>query len=400
MSFQERIDRYLDKLLIPRVLFHGRSWPAFQVFGYTGLSLAVLLTMALVTSLGLSLWVMTGITLSAMGVFLALVMATKIITGKEQIIYYHHEIAVLSVTAILLKLLHQPMLPYLDITILGIGLFLVCGRVGCLMVGCCHGRPNKWGVCYRKEHADSGFTHYYVGVRLFPIQALESLWVLVIVIVGAFFLLGKQPPGETLAWYVITYGLGRFCFEFVRGDPERPYYSGFSEAQWTSLLLMFAVLWWELAGTLLFHLWHIVATAGVALSMIAVVLTRRFRGAARHRLLSPRHVREFAEAIDLISNRVSERTVFTGKHTVPEIIPMYCTSLDIQISAGKIRDAETAIDHYALSSQKETMNKEIASTLADLIIRLKHPDGLRELVSQNQGVFHVLIRPITVGDQK
>ena len=70
-------------------------------------------------------------------------------TGEERIIYYRHEIAVMVVAALLLWLLRQPLLPYLDVTILGIGMFLTCGRMGCFMVGCCHGRPHDWGVCYR-----------------------------------------------------------------------------------------------------------------------------------------------------------------------------------------------------------------------------------------------------------
>ena len=31
--------------------------------------------------------------------------------------------------------------PYLDATALGLGAFLACGRVGCTLAGCCHGRP-------------------------------------------------------------------------------------------------------------------------------------------------------------------------------------------------------------------------------------------------------------------
>lgn len=219
-------------------------------------------------------------------------------------------------------------------------------------------------------------------------------------IIGVAFVLAQQPSGEVLAWHIITYGVGRVTFEFARGDPERLYFFGFSEAQWTSIILMCAVVWGEVTGILPFHLWYIIASVGTVLTMIAIALFRQFRGAGKHRLLNPRHVREIAEAIDLISNRVSERTVTTGGHTVPEVIPMSFTSLGIQISAGKIKEAETSIDHYALSFKKEIMNKESACTLADPIIRLKHSDGLRELVSQRQGVFYVLIRPITAGDQK
>jgi prolipoprotein diacylglyceryltransferase len=55
---------------------------------------------------------------------------------------------VMLVAAAFLWLLHEhePIIPYLDVTILVIGIFLVCGRIGCLMVGCCHGKPHRWGV--------------------------------------------------------------------------------------------------------------------------------------------------------------------------------------------------------------------------------------------------------------
>src|SRR5215475_3904849 len=155
-----------------RVCFLHRSWSSFQVCGYTGVVLAVLLAMTLVGRTGLSYGVMLTIVLAAIATFLALVAATKIITGEEQIIYYHHEIAVMLVSGAVAGLLHCPLLPYLDMTILGIGLFLACGRIGCLMVGCCHGRPFRWGICYRPEHAAEGFASHLVGLSLFPIQAV------------------------------------------------------------------------------------------------------------------------------------------------------------------------------------------------------------------------------------
>jgi prolipoprotein diacylglyceryltransferase len=204
-------------------------------------------------------------------------MSTKIITGEERLIYYHQEIAVMVMAAIFLKITNQPLLPYLDITILGIGTFLFCGRVGCLMVGCCHGRPHQWGVCYRKEHADVGFTHYYVGIRLFPIQAVESLWVFGIVVVGVILIVSGRPHGEALAWYVINYDIGRFIMEFFRGDPERPYYLGYSQGQWISIILMGIVVWGELAGILAFHAWHAIATFMIITMMIIITLTRKFQ---------------------------------------------------------------------------------------------------------------------------
>jgi len=400
LLFNKTLNLVFDKLAQPQIHILERSASSYQVCGYTGLILGTLLGMILAAYKGLSLWTLIGLTGTSMLTFLTLVMITKIITGEEQIIYYHHEIAIMIMAAIFLWVLNQPVLPYLDITILGIGIFLVCGRVGCLMVGCCHGKPHKWGVCYRKEHADVGFTKHYVGVRLFPIQAAESIWVLFIVIVGTIIVLGKHPPGEALAWYVINYDIGRFLFEFVRGDPERPYYWGFSEGQWISVILMCTVVWGEFAGFLTFHLWHIAATAGIVLTMIMVTLTRRFRGTNKHKLLNPHHVRELAEAVEQVSAMAAQRTVFSRGNAMPAAVPMGRTSLGIQISAGKIQEDETIIHHYALSSQQGTMSKDIANPLVDLIIRLKHPSCSKELVTQNRGVFHLLIRPINAGGEK
>ncbi len=390
----KRFNNYLDNLVSPEVHMLRRSWSAYQVCGYTGLMLGILLGMVLAACRGLSLWTMVGLSGTAMLTFLGLVMITKIITGEEQIIYYHHEIAIMIMSGLFIKLLAQPLLPYLDLTILGIGTFLAFGRVGCLMVGCCHGRPHKWGVCYRKEHADAGFTRYYVGIRLFPIQVVESLWVLFLVIVGTILVLGKYPAGEALAWYVINYDAGRFLLEFFRGDPERRYHWGFSEGQWISVILMGAVVWGELTGVLTFHLWHIIATAAIASIMIAVAISRHYRRTARHKILNPRHVKEIAEAIEQISGMAAERTTYSQENADPAVIPMCTTSLGIQISAGKIKQPEAIIDHYAFSSNKEIMRIETAGILADLIICLRNFSCTKELITQNRGVFHLLIRPL------
>jgi Prolipoprotein diacylglyceryl transferase len=167
MTVRETINGRLDRLARPEVRLLGRVRPAFLVCGYTGLAAAVALALTLVGLRGLSPWVFGGIILTSMATFLALAMATKIVTGREMLIYYHHEVAVMAVAAGYLWLLCRPMLPYLDITLLGVGTFLAFGRVGCLMAGCCHGRPHGWGVRYREEHAAAGFTPCFVGVRLF-----------------------------------------------------------------------------------------------------------------------------------------------------------------------------------------------------------------------------------------
>jgi prolipoprotein diacylglyceryltransferase len=387
----KRLNHFFDKLAKPNISILHRTLSSYQFFGYFGLTIAVILSMTLVTLNGLSHWVIVGIAITAVLTFFSLAMVTKIITGEEQLIYYHHEIAVMLMSTILLWLLRQPILPYLDIAILGIGIFLSCGRVGCLMVGCCHGRPHKWGVCYRKEHAEAGFTHYYVGIRLFPIQIVESIWVLFLVIVGTVLVMTGAHPGEVIAWYVIAYDIGRFLLEFVRGDPERPYYAGFSEAQWTSIFLMIIIIMAEIKGALTFHWWHVVSTVGLILLMIAVALKRRFQKTPKYLLLNPRHIEEVAEALDRLLHVEFERSSIHEKNSTPADIKMECTSQDVQISTSIIKNQSDQIYHYALSRKKARLTDESAEILAELLFQLKKSFHSYKLIKGNKGVFHLLI---------
>jgi hypothetical protein len=394
MPASKSLDRNTEGFTRLEIRVFGRPWPAFKGCGYTGLALAILQSTGFALGLGLSLRVMAAIVLGAVLTFFGLVMATKIITGEEQIIYYHHEIAVMVVTGGLVWLTGQPILPYLDVTILGIGIFLVCGRVGCLMVGCCHGRPSRWGVCYREEHAAAGFTPCFVGVRLFPIQLVESFWVLCIVIAGTTFVLRGYPAGTALAWYVVAYDLGRFCFEFARGDTDRPYYRDFSQAQWISVILLFGIVWAEISGVIPFHAWHIVATVVVVLTMIAVSLKRRLDKTNRYQLLHPCHIKQLAEAVERVTDPAMRRPAVTQPRFRATDIEVGCTPLGVQISTTRIKDVAGEISHYALSFRKGELTEEAVKVLADLILRLRPQSGSNELLKGDRGVFHLLIRPL------
>lgn len=384
-------NHHLDRMIHPEVRALGRSWAAFRICGYAGLAVAVLLAMTLVVRSGLSPWVMGGIIVAAVATFLVLSMVTKVITGEESLTYYHHEIAILLVATLLLWLLGQPVLSYLDPTILGVGAFMACGRLGCLMAGCCHGRVHSWGVRYRDEHAVAGFSPCYVGVRLFPVQAVESLYAFVIVVVGIGVVLGGRPPGEALAWYVVSYGVGRFFLEFLRGDASRHYVWGFSEAQWTSLLLISVLVWEELSGNLSFHAWHVGAFACLALVMISVALTRRLKRTITHRLLHPRHVREVAEAVRIDSRSATEQRDGSGESTAYPEVHVSNTSLGIWISVGRIGTGEGCVDHYTLSCRHGAMSDDTARSLARLILQLRHLPASGDLVKGSQGVFHLLM---------
>jgi hypothetical protein len=373
----------VNKLPRTEISLSRRRLSAFQLCGCTGLLLGFVQSMLLTRHLGLSQLTLLGMTGVVILTFYALMMATKILTGEESIIYYHHEIAVIAAIALFLRLTHQPVLRYLDVAILGIGLFLACGRVGCLMVGCCHGCPVRWGVRYGDEHAKAGFPECYVGVRLFPVQALESLFVFATMISGSVLLFGGARPGEAMAWYTVVYGWGRFSFEFLRGDSDRPYYWGFSQPQWISSILMTGLVWAELRGAIPFHRWHLGASAALILTMLVITITRRLRSVPQHLLLHPRHVRELAELL---------RRVYDPRRRFLQPACVGHTSLGVLISADLVRKPGCRIFHYAISARNTPLTDASARLLAGLILRLKHPSCTsNELTRGDHGVFHLLV---------
>lgn len=284
MTLRESLNIYLDRLAHASLFMGQRSWSAFRLCAFVGLFSASALCAWLAFYKGLPVWVEAAVALAALSVFYLLAMSVKVIGGKERLTYYHHQIAFLLSVALLLKLMDQPVLPFLDISMLGLGLLMACGRLGCLMVGCCHGKPAPLGITYCAEHAAAGVSRCYVGVRLFPVQAVEAAWVLCVVSVGVALVLEGSADGTALSWYVVAYALGRFVLEFARGDAGRPYLYGFSEAQWTSLLLVSATLCAALSGLLVFRLWHIGASVLISLTMIVVALQRRLRKTERQRV--------------------------------------------------------------------------------------------------------------------
>lgn len=390
-EMKRALNSLFDNLVRPAFKFGGRSWSCFQVFGGLGLVSAILLVLTLSRLNGLSLAVVGVMIVAIVVAFLALIMVTKIILGDERLTYCHHEVVLLVVTSLISWLFAQPVLSFLDISIVGLALGLMCGRVGCLMVGCCHGRPSRWGVRYGPEHVAVGFSPYYAMTRFLPIQLIESIWVGGIVAIGSLLILRGYPPGTALSLYICAYGAGRFCFEFVRADTDRAYVWGFSESQWLSLGLMLLVVCGEFFGVLPFQWWHVAVTGLVMLTMLVLSVSRRLQSDTSYQLLLPRHVEEIAQALDSTSNHADSNGGGTRRGSHTPGIALDCTSLGVQISAGRIKVAGSLLYHYALSNKTANMTEASARALAKLIVRLRHPAGKSDVVAGKQGVFHLLV---------
>ena len=134
---------------------------------------------------------------------------------------------------IYLKKKKLPMNIFTDIATIIIPLFHFFGRIGCFLVGCCYGVESDIGFTYHHSLIESA-NH----VNRFPIQLVEAVYNL-----GLFFLLyyllkNNKLKGKLLGLYLIIYPIGRFIFEFFRGDEYRGFLFGLSTSQIISVLLL------------------------------------------------------------------------------------------------------------------------------------------------------------------
>lgn len=270
----------------------GKTGTPYHFIGWIGFLFGVALNFFLANQFDLSLWTVAGYSSLTIITFYGYAMISKIIKGYEDIIYYRHEIVVLTVTGIFLKLTGKPVAVYLDLYILGLGLFLVFGRMGCFLSGCCFGRPHRCGI---KPNMQRGYPPYLSGITIIPTQLIESGMVLLIVISGIAMIWNDHQPGETLAWYTIVYGTGRFTLEYFRGD-KRPYLIGLSEAQWTTLILVAVVIIAGDRGLLAVEPWQYrTAVILAVLAMLTVMF--RFIYPDHYRLFHPHHISELIKII-------------------------------------------------------------------------------------------------------
>ena len=372
-----RLERTLDTLVGPSFGLFGRSWPFYGLFVWLGIIAGILLALALSIATGDRLTPTVIALVAGLLAAGALAFSTEVFTGREFYTFYHYQLAVLAAGGGVLAIIGSPILPALDVIGPTLCLVQAFGRLGCFMAGCCHGRPHRWGVRYGSVHADHGFERELVGVRLFPIQVLESLSLFALASIAAVLVLAGAPAGVALATYLVGYATARFVLELARGDAARGQALGFSEAQWTASIVMLTTMAAEAAGLLPLVPWHVAAAGLTAVIALAVAGYRRATPA--YSLFRPGHVSEIACALDLLAATPQR----------PDEPPRVArTSLGLGLSAGDLHHSRR---HYALSVRDGILNEAAATRMASLIVSLRHASATSRLLPGGHGVFHVLI---------
>lgn len=120
----------------------------------------------------------------------------------------------------------------------GIALGHVVGRMGCLLAGCCYGKPTTlpWGITFTDAFAATN-VGTPLHVALHPTQLYEAgAELLILCGLLAFERRGRRFSGRTFWAYILLYAVSRFAIEFFRGDPRGANF-GFSTSQLISLAL-------------------------------------------------------------------------------------------------------------------------------------------------------------------
>lgn len=134
-----------------------------------------------------------------------------------------------------------------DLYMPGVALGHAIGRLGCLMAGCCYGKPVEGDPWWAISFPVSDVSLAPANMPLYPTQVLESLTELAIFAVLIVIRRHKRFSGQVFLTYLILYGLGRSLLEVLRGDAIRgyviPHY--LSTSQFISLVVVsIAVLYY------------------------------------------------------------------------------------------------------------------------------------------------------------
>lgn len=365
----------LKNSILDTTLF-GRRISKFLLIAIVGVVLSFVFSVYLVLLLQLSFWPLLVAYLIGAFAFYMSSIVKKSFTGKESYVMYQQLLIILfSIWLFVSTAIPDSAAEYMDICSLSYGIIIGVGRLGCNHVGCCHGRPcGAVGKKYSILHADDGFPRHYVGIRLFPTQIFESIFLLILITPLTVSMHIHYAPGMVIYIFLMVYATYRFFIEFVRGDTDRPFGLGLSEAQWTSVIIVWCIYFWTNT-----HLSLIISTLLIVASTIVIILYQTNREVRQAYL--PNSIADLGDALD--------RLDWHGTKKV-KLVKM---KNGIRISKGK----DGKIINYTMSKAEATTPKRLMKIYARQIKVLnKHTSkGRIQMGQTSDKVFHILFEDDT-----
>lgn len=104
------------------------------------------------------------------------------------------------------------------------------GRIGCLFAGCCHGHEtHEWYGIYSAN----------AETTVIPLQLYEAIFLFTLSAV-MIVMLFKFHSKDTMAVYLVSYGVWRFVIEYFRADYRGSFIPGLSPSQFWSIIMIVA----------------------------------------------------------------------------------------------------------------------------------------------------------------
>jgi phosphatidylglycerol:prolipoprotein diacylglycerol transferase len=155
-------------------------------------------------------------------------------------VFYGGLIAAFIVGLLLVRRYKLPVWQTGDLIAPGIALGHVVGRIGCLMAGCCYGKPTTvpWAITFT-DPAASINVGTPLGLPLHPTQLYDAgAELIILVILLATERRWRPYAGRTFWLYMLLYAVSRFTIEFFRGDERGMVFGALSTSQFVSVLIV------------------------------------------------------------------------------------------------------------------------------------------------------------------
>jgi len=179
---------------------------------------------------------------------------TMIRIDKGGLAFYGGFIGGTLALAVFARVRGQKVLSLYDFAVTSLPLGHALGRIGCFMNGCCFGKLSDGALCVTYPmHSYPWWRHVYNGyltrfdvrsLSVYPVQLYEAAFNILLFVLLVWSYRRRKHDGSVAALYLMTYPLGRFVFEYLRGD-HRLQFLGVSVGQVVSFLLFTvgAALW-------------------------------------------------------------------------------------------------------------------------------------------------------------
>ena len=133
------------------------------------------------------------------------------------LVYYGGFIGASIAVILYLNYKNLPLWKFGDAIAPSVALGYVFGRFGCLMNGCCYGKPTDlpWGIRFPLDTETGEATN---GMPVHPTQIYDALLSFVFYLVLAWLYRRKKFDGQIFATYLMGYAISRSFVESYRGD--------------------------------------------------------------------------------------------------------------------------------------------------------------------------------------